>query len=52
MKQVIPLKVEKMNTKEVRMANTKDSALAQHVYNNNHSIDWDNCKIIGKEIIS
>ena len=30
----------------VSMANTKDSALAQHHYNNDHSIDWDNSKII------
>ena len=29
-----------------RIANTKNSALAEHDYN---SIDWDNSKIIGKE---
>ena len=32
------------------MVNTKDSALAQQVYDNDHSIDWDNSKsITGKE---
>ena len=31
------------------MANTKDSALAKHVYNNDHSIDCDKSQIIGKE---
>ena len=40
---------QKEHQRSVRLAKTKDSALAEHVYNNNHSIDWNNSKISNKE---
>ena len=40
---------QKEHQRSVRLAKTKDSALVEHVYDNNHSIDWNNSKIINKE---
>ena len=40
---------QKEHQRSVRLAKTKGSALAEHVYNNNNSIHWNNSKIINIE---